>query len=204
MSVTLLNNCEKAADALAKAFMHDPFYSAITADLPPEAPERHQCLVRYFVYSLQEAEKFGTLVVPAPDAYGASVWLFPQDSDTQETMDRDKKKFLAGLLGQRGLAHYEAIIGFMHPRAQQVVPQRNWYLSIAGVSPELQGRGLGERLLRPTLKEADQSGVCCYLETFNARSIRFYDKLGFTEVGSHLEPITNSRYWIMLREPHQA
>jgi len=200
MPVIRLNNYEQAADALAKAFQHDPFYSAITADLPPEAPGRHQCLVRYFVYSLQEGKKFGTVVVPKVDAYGAAVWLFPQDPDVQQTMDRDKKRFLSGLLGQIGLAHYEAIIGFMHPRAQQVVPQRNWYLSIAGVSPELQGRGLGERLLRPTLKEADQSKVCCYLETFNARSIRFYNKLGFAEVASHLEPVTNSRYWIMLRQ----
>jgi len=184
--------------------MHDPFYLAITADLPREASARRECLAQYFLYSLQEGERFGTVVVPAPDAFGAAIWLFPQDSDVQQTMDRDKKKFLTGLLGRCGLAHYEAIIGFMHPRAQQVVPPTNWYLSIAGVSPELQGRGLGERLLRPTLIEADNSKVCCYLETFNARNIRFYNKLGFTEVTSHIEPVTNSRYWIMLRWPQQA
>ncbi len=191
----------QAANALARALMHDPFYSAITADLPPKAPARHDCLTRYFNYSIKEGERFGAVVVPAPEVYGAAVWLFPQDPEVQQAMDREKKIFFAGLLGRQGLARYEAIIDDMHPRASQVVPPSSWYLSIAGVSPERQGRGLGETLLRPTLTEADRLGVCCYLETFNPRNIKFYNKLGFAEATSHLEPETNSRYWIMLRAP---
>lgn len=200
----MFDHYEQAADALAHALMYDPFYLAITADLPREAPARRECLAQYFGYSLQEGNQFGAAVVPAPEAFGAAVWLFSQDAGVQRIIDGQKKEFLAGLLGRHGLAHYEAIIGFMHPRAQQVIPSSNWYLSIVGVSPPWQGRGLGERLLRPTLDQADNGGVTCYLETFNTRNLRFYNKLGFIEVISHLEPVTHSRYWIMVREPLQT
>ncbi len=193
----------QAAEALADALIQDPFYATITGDLPPGAPAPRDCLTQYFIYSIKEGERFGIVIVPAPDAYGAAVWLFPQESDIQKAMDREKKKYLSGLLGPHGLARYEAIISFMHPRARQLVPPASWYLSIAGVSPEEQGRGRGKRLLRPTLIEADHRGVCCYLETFNARNIRFYNRLGFAEVVSHEEPTTAARYWIMLRAARQ-
>jgi ribosomal protein S18 acetylase RimI-like enzyme len=67
----------------------------------------------------------------------------------------------------------------MHLKALSVVPLIGWYLFIAGISPHLQRRRLGEKLLRPTLMEADTARVTCYLETFNPDSIPFYNKMGF-------------------------
>jgi hypothetical protein len=47
---------------------------------------------------------------------------------------------------------------------------------------------IGARLIEPTLREADEAGVNCYLETFDSRNLRFYQRLGFSAVGSHGEP----------------
>jgi GNAT superfamily N-acetyltransferase len=74
-----------------------------------------------------------------------------------------------------------------------------WYLSIVGVAPHAQGQGLGRRLLQPTLTEADRAGADCYLETFSARSLRFYERLGFQSLRLFLEPTTKSDYWLMKR-----
>jgi GNAT superfamily N-acetyltransferase len=74
-----------------------------------------------------------------------------------------------------------------------------WYLSIVGVSPLAQGQGLGQRLLAPTLAEADAAGAPCYLETFSSRNVAFYERLGFRTERTFLEPTTGSEYALMIR-----
>jgi predicted N-acetyltransferase YhbS len=73
--------------------------------------------------------------------------------------------------------------------------------SPSAVTPSAQGRGIGARLIEPTLAEADAAGALCYLETFDDRNPRFYQRLGFSAVGSHEEPVTSSPYTIMIRRP---
>ncbi|MEP7244550.1 MAG: GNAT family N-acetyltransferase [Gammaproteobacteria bacterium] len=73
--------------------------------------------------------------------------------------------------------------------------------SIVGVAPSAQGQGIGRRLLDPTLIEADAAGVDRYLETFGTRSLRFYQQLGFSASGSHVEPVTGATYAVMCRKP---
>ena len=81
------------------------------------------------------------------------------------------------------------------------IEESAWYLSIVGVAPSAQGRGIGARLIEPTLAEADEAGAHCYLETFDSRNPRFYQRLGFSAVGSHVEPVTGSAYTIVHRSP---
>jgi GNAT superfamily N-acetyltransferase len=69
------------------------------------------------------------------------------------------------------------------------------------VAPSAQGRGIGKRLIEPTLAEADDAGVDCYLETFDRRNPAFYQRLGFSAIASHAEPVTDATYTIMLRNP---
>jgi ribosomal protein S18 acetylase RimI-like enzyme len=194
-------NDELAADILVDALQRDPFYQSILADIPQESAAWRQRLVQYFLYALHEGKQIGCVTAPSLDPYGAAIWLFPQNSEVQQSFDRLKNQFLAGLLGEQGFRNYTAIINFMHPRAQQAIPAGAWYLSILGVAPERQGQGLGERLLRPTLEQADHKSAACYLETFNEKSIRFYNRMGFHETASYLEPVTQFRYWILARPP---
>jgi hypothetical protein len=53
----------------------------------------------------------------------------------------------------------------------------------------------------PTLDDADDAGVECYLETFDRRNPGFYQRLGFSAVGSHAEPVTGATYTLMRRNP---
>jgi N-acetylglutamate synthase-like GNAT family acetyltransferase len=89
----------------------------------------------------------------------------------------------------------------MRPRAAAAVAEPAWYLSIVGVTPWAQGQGIGKRLIEPTLADADDAGVDCYLETFDRRNPRFYQRLGFSAVGSYAEPVTGATYTIMVRRP---
>jgi GNAT superfamily N-acetyltransferase len=190
-----------AAAALAEALRDDLFYAAITVDFEPDEATRDAVLTEYCRYSLREGRQIGAVVILDDDPHGAAIWNLPQPHDVAEQALLAKHTAFADLLGPRGFDNYRAILSFMEPTAQAVIPAHAWYLSILGVAPRRQGQGLGRALLAPTLRHADQRGTHCFLETFNSASRRFYHRLGFSEVAEHLEPRTSARYWIMLRQP---
>jgi GNAT superfamily N-acetyltransferase len=88
----------------------------------------------------------------------------------------------------------------MAPLSARVVTRGAWYLSIIGILPSAQGKGVGATLLADTLDEASNAHVSCYLETFTPRSLRFYERLGFSRVAEHIEPTTDKMYVVMRRD----
>lgn len=141
----------------------------------------------------------GRIVVSPERSIGAAVWLLPAEASVYDAAERAKREFLAQALGARGAGAYQGVIDFMRPRASAAVDAAAWYLSIIGVTPSAQGRGIGRRLIEPTLADADAADVDCYLETFDGRNTGFYQRLGFAEVASHAEPVTGVTYTIMRR-----
>ena len=55
----------------------------------------------------------------------------------------------------------------------------HYYVRDVGVLPEMQGHGLGSKLLRPTLDRCDSEGLPAYLEASSERSAALYERLGF-------------------------
>ena len=188
----------KSVAALAASLAEDPFYQAITIEAGSSS-QRTSVLEKYFEYSLLEAQRTGRCVVASADA-GAAAWLLPRTAEVQVRESKEKAAFMAGLLGPRGAANYHSIINFMSPLAEQHVPPEAWYLSIVGVHPAAQGKGLGRQLLTPTLGEVDALGVVAYLETFSAQNLAFYERLGFHAVASYAEPVTGASYTLMRRD----
>ncbi len=191
---------ERAAAILTDALIADPFYAAISVDFEGDAVARRAVLTDYFHYSLREGYEIGAVTL---ETHGAAIWTLPQSNKVATFAAKAKDAAFATVLGSRGLAHYRSIIDFMEPTAHTIMPEGSWYLSILGVSPSQQGRGLGRVLLASTLHQADAAHVPCFLETYNAASLRFYNRLGFKAAADHLEPTTQARYWIMVREPHR-
>jgi GNAT superfamily N-acetyltransferase len=96
---------------------------------------------------------------PELDAYRAHFPAFPVSPDKHDDM--------FSVLDQMDRAHPT----FPH-----------WYLPWFGVRPELQGGGLGGRLLEDCLRVVDESRLPAYLETPNPRTIPFYERHGFETV----------------------
>jgi len=190
--------------SLVEALENDPFYAAITRDFSGDDVKRHEVLEAYFDYSMKEGMRLGCCTILPDDDRGAAIWIMPRPQRLLAESRSEKHRFLESILGRGGLEDYHRIIGFMSPRAREVVGSSTWYLSILGVPPNAQNRGLGRRLLEPTLYEADGVDAECYLETYSPRSISFYERLGFECVVSHIEPVTSSEYWIMIRKPSKT
>ncbi|MBS0425986.1 MAG: GNAT family N-acetyltransferase [Proteobacteria bacterium] len=187
------------AAAVAEALLPDPFYLAVTVDHADDAARRLAVLGAYVDQALDEAPSVGFCTRAQPDQAGAAIWHLPQPPDVVARADAAKRAQLAALLGPRGLANYRAIVDFMAPHAARAVAPGAWYLSIIGVAPSQQGRGLGAQLLAAALSRATTQGRACYLETFTPRNLPFYERLGFRPLAMHREPVTGADYWILLR-----
>ena len=193
---------DPAAKSLVEALESDPFYGAVASSPDADGHERRQRLAQYFSYSLQEAKVLGRTVYLEDKTLGASAWLLPADDRSEREAASRKHDFLGECLGLHGLRTYKSIVAWMAGQSAPLVTGA-WYLSIIGIAPHAQGQGLGQRLVTPTLAEADAAGVQCYLETFNTRNLRFYERLGFGTKQIFREPITRSEYALMTRPRHQ-
>lgn len=190
----------RAATTLALSLIGDPFYQAITVGCGVDSDARIRVLAQYFDYSLREASRTGRCILHEDPAVGAAAWLLPRSPAVDATEHSAKAAYLAGLLGAPGWNDYRRIIEFMAGKSEGLVPKDAWYLTIIGVHPASQGRGIGAELLRPTLAEATQRGVHSFLETFRPRSLAFYERLGFARVAEFVEPTTKASCAVMRRD----
>ena len=191
----------KLAEIIYSALLEDPFYETMERSVAGTGWHRKTAMLRYLDYSMKDAQRHGVLCVPEGDPFGVSVWTKPLDAATREKASTEKKAFLSRHMGRGSLATYLRITGFMSARSTDLVPPDSWYLSIIAVSPDMQGRGLGPRLVQVVLEQADEAGVPTYLETFTPRNKSFYRRLGYEETAVVLEPTTASEYSLMIRQP---
>jgi GNAT superfamily N-acetyltransferase len=200
MAVDTASDVSRSLPALVASLGGDPFYRAITIDFASDEARRRTALSEYFRCSLDEAALIGQRVFADPPEWGATAWHLPVADKVQAPAHADKVRRLRTILGPMGWTNYQRIIDFMGPRADRAVPRGCWYLSIVGVSPAHQGRGIGALLLAPTLRQASAQHAPCFLETFSPRNVAFYERLGFRTVVRHHEPTTGHEYLVMLRD----
>ncbi len=186
------------SEALQPALAADPFYIALE-DAVGDPGRSKEAMLCYYDYSIHEAAVYGRVYFPDDDAFGVSVWSLPLDPERASQKAAQKRAFIAGAMGQGCRDTYDAINAFMSAASQSITSEQDWYLSILGILPAYQGRGLGRDLVKPILDEADAAGVATFLETFTPRNMKFYERIGYRTDGEFLEPTTQSTYWLMRR-----
>jgi GNAT superfamily N-acetyltransferase len=187
------------AEALYQALSPDSFYIAMENSVAGNSIVKKEAMLRYMDYSMIEAEIFGELFIPTEHQYGTSVWAKPLSKELENEKKLKKKSFLADHMGASSLKVYTEITDFMSSKVVDWLPADSWYLSIIGILPEFQGRGLGADLINAVLTKTDALGAPTYLETFTPRNMSFYKRLGYQEVASFIEPNAKARYWVMSR-----
>lgn len=191
---------KSVAESLYLSLKHEPFYIQVVRSVSDDPVKKQEAMIMYFDYSIKESQNYGALIIPDGQTYGASIWSKPTNDDFAKQIFREKSDFIRQYLGETSLKTYIDIVGFMSEKSNVIVPPESWYLSILGVTPAMQGKGLGGALVNPILEITDALGVPSYLETFTPRNLSFYQRLGYKEVASFIEPLTACEYWIMLRE----
>jgi ribosomal protein S18 acetylase RimI-like enzyme len=187
------------AEALYDALVEDAFYITMEQQLGEEG-EAREAMLRYLDYSMVEARDCGTLYFPETHRHGVAVWSHPLAPEREAQKKRAKLDFLRRQMGANCAARYERIADFMSSQSDTIVDSSAWYLSIVGILPAWQNRGLGQSLITATVEQADQAGVPSFLETFTPRNEPFYQRLGYRVAGSFFEPTIGAHYSLMLRE----
>ena len=180
-----------AAEVIADAFADDPFW----AWLFPGA--ERALVVRSWIRQLRVSYLPKGHSYTNDDVSGAALWSPPgkwQLSRSQELRLAPSYLRLLGPRRMRTAARAFSVIERGHP------DEPHWYLSVLGVAPAHQRRGIGRSLIEPMLERADADGVPSSLETFKADNVGYYERFGF-EVTMQDEIAGGPHMWAMVRRP---
>jgi GNAT superfamily N-acetyltransferase len=152
---------------LAEAFFEDP----ILGWLMPKDSKRLARLRRYFAIELRHLALARGRVWTTSDLAGAALSLAPGAWRSPLRVTLLEGSAFGVHLSRA--ARLGAAIEWRHLRGP------HYYVRDVGVLPDMQGRGLGRALLRPTLERCDREGLPAYLEASSERSAELYERLGF-------------------------
>ncbi|UOB18934.1 GNAT family N-acetyltransferase [Abyssalbus ytuae] len=189
------------SEVLYDSLIPDPFYFTLEQTVSGNNGEKREAVLRYMDYSIIESEQFGKIFIPKNHEYGASLWSIPLNNKEEIIKKKKKKEFIINNLGENSWLYYKSVVEYMSLKSCNLVSSDSWYLSIVGLKPSHQNQGLGKTLINPVLEKTDSKGIMTYLETFNPRNMKFYEKLGYKTIKSFKEPTIKSDYWIMARQP---
>lgn len=193
----------RISEALYASLKQDPFYRTLEAQIPDPRTAR-EAMLDYYDLSMAEGATWGRLGRPAEGSYGISIWSLPLPKEQADAKAAAKQIALARALGLHCSDIFNRIEASMAVHEETLDLDGYWYLSILGVDPAEQGKGLGGSLVTPVLSEADQLGRHSYLTTFSPRNIPFYERLGYRIAGEFPEPVTQSCFWVLTRSPDQT
>jgi len=72
----------------------------------------------------------------------------------------------------------------------------HWHLDPLGVTPELQGQGIGSQMMEFYCKHLDELRMAAYHETDTPANVRFYERFGFKVIGEEvIMGVTNWYLW---------
>jgi GNAT superfamily N-acetyltransferase len=173
---------------MADAFYDDPVFGWLL----PDDRSRLARLRRFYAVELRHVGLGRGCAWTSEDLAGAAIssppgaWQVPL-----------RAMLLQGSLFGARLARAARLLGAVeqrHPRAP------HHYFAHIGVAPAAQGKGLGSRLMSPTLDLCDREGLPAYLEASSERSAALYERLGF-QLTSELRVGGSPPLRLMLRPP---
>jgi GNAT superfamily N-acetyltransferase len=176
---------------LADAFFEDPMLGWLI----PEDTKRRARLRRFFAIELRHLALPHGHVWTTSDLAGAALSLPPGAwrAPARVTL----------LEGSAFRAHLSRAARLGAAMERRHVRESHYYIRDVGVLPDMQGKGLGSALLRPTLDRCDRERLPAYLEASSERNAALYERLGF-QLTEELRVGASPPLRLMFRPPHSG
>jgi len=189
---------DAAAHVITRSFAADPgvlFVLPDPADRERLGPTLAQAVVRFTL-------RCGAPLVTGGETRGVALW-FPPDAlpPTPEDLEETGIAVVPELIGAAAWGRFKRLLDHLDALHPTMAPDPHWYLTMLGVDPAWQHRGLGEALMQPVFEQADRDGVACYLESPTAENTRYYAQRGFAVVAETDVPDSDMHIWMMRRDP---
>lgn len=189
---------DRAIAMLARAFHEDP--GAVIVE--PDEALRPAALSALFAPVVRQAIPFGHVAIAEREGaiVGVATFLPPgHDTPTEDEM------VAAGLLEALDRVPAAAermgpMVDFLEAQHTRAIDGPHWRLEFFGVEPDLQGAGIGSRLIRSGHDQADAAGDRVYLETFTRKNVAWYEQRGYTVAIEGIVPDTDVPVWGLIRE----
>ncbi len=166
---------------LADAFMD----SAVFRWLQPDDGVRQRLLPVMFTGLLRgvhPVERGAQLAIGADRVVGAAVWAPPGKWKAPWWRQILTFPALLRVLDRESLKTFSSRGNAVDHAAHAVHPDEpHWYLAGLGVSPTVQGTGVGSGLVRSGLDRCHGQGVPAYLEC-ETHLVPYYERLGFRSI----------------------
>jgi len=192
---------DTGTSTIARAFMSDPLFAWAF----PDAATREQKLAVLHRVLVEYGLRYGHRITQSDDGRCVAIWEPPGQSMGLVGLARSGLLTAPLKLGPGPVARLARAAAAIEPvRQQSMAGQPHWYLSIAAIDPDLQGKGRGGALLREGLARIDADGLPCFLDTNNEANLPLYERFGFTTVAQVQVGEDGPQAWGMRREAQPA
>jgi serine/threonine protein kinase len=200
----LMNNVADASRVFADAFQYDPrFQWLVSSGCARQILETAfaPCALKYAITAKCMGSTWGLHV--GDEMQACCVWLPPHR--VKRFPVSTSVKFLWQIRSTLKMDDLQMGVRFLKSvqREYDLVfhDEPNWCLYFCAVAINYQCRGFGQALLEPVLAWADMDALPCGLYTFTARSLAFFQRLGF-RIAKEVPSLNGMpAYWIMRRAP---
>ncbi|MFX0002486.1 MAG: GNAT family N-acetyltransferase [Candidatus Hodarchaeota archaeon] len=190
------NQIKPASETISEAFFHDPLMIYFF----PKQKERKKKLKSMMELLLRIGIKYGVAHATSPNLEGISIW-FPSNKAKITTMmgllNGGLSYFLK--LGSNAIKRQNRFYNYVSSKHKKLLPSKYWYLSIIGINPRDQGKGLSRVLLNSMFDQFDEQNLPCILDTNNEKNLPIYERLGFKIIEEYKVPDTDIVNWAMIR-----
>ncbi|WP_299918412.1 GNAT family N-acetyltransferase [uncultured Roseobacter sp.] len=139
-------------------------------------------------------------VMTTPDCEACFVYLTPSQAEPSDweyvKSGWWKAPFKLRLDEIARLMRFNGRLGDLHGR---LMPEAHFYLLVMGVKPELQGQGLGQKMMELLLEQADRRSMPVYVETQTQRVLPLLRRNGFEISVDETLPGSSVRHWVLSR-----
>ena len=191
-------DAERASEVLTRAFVDDVLLRYVCPG-DRRRPERTRyiidCVVSYGM-------RYGQIWTTPGEVRAVAVWM-PPGTDKMTLIRAIRtgmiwERFELGGAGFKRYSLFNRVAGEMHHR---VMHGPHWYLFVIGIDPDLQGQGIGARMIRHMLARTDREDLPVFLQAPNPAVVPFYERLGFHVDGEVDLPDGCLRIRGMVRQP---
>ena len=190
---------DRLATVLSRAYYDEPQVRYIM----PDEQVRLRLLPNLFRVAIH-ASQLHDETYTAQSVDGGALWIGPGSGLTVDRMMRTRVPAIPIQLGSAALRRWVRIGLHLSEVHQRLVRREHWYLLALGAVTPAETESARATLIEPLLSRADSDGRPCYLETFNAKDLPFYERHGFRIAGAGKIAKFGPDFWAMIRNPQSA